>query len=189
MERRESVQLAATGQDVDGAVHVAANCLAAAEGDLVAGAGRKVVADVPGSAGIRGRNVPVVPIAESAGTAQRRTAVCQSVPPGVRRNELQAMRETLLQLRRHRVVIAKTEARRTRDAAQFFNGPKIGAVDAVSSPEVSEGVKVGLQKLMGLMVALVSDFERHLPGQLLLHCEVPLLHHGIAKVLRNRAEL
>ena|SRR5437016_780373 len=39
------------------------------------------------------------------------------------------------------------------------------------------------------MVALIADFEGHLTGQFLLHDETPLLHHGIAEVLRNRAEL
>ena len=55
--------------------------------------------------------------------------------------------------------------------------------------EVRAGVEVGLQKLVRGVVALIANFKSHSAGQLLLHREVPLLHHGIPEVVGDFAEL
>src|SRR6478735_8772746 len=84
--------------------------------------------DVPGGGGIGAANVPWVQVSETAGTAERRTAIRQGMPISVRADKLQAIGEPLFQFGRHAVVVAKAEARCTLNAADPRKGAVVGLV-------------------------------------------------------------
>src|SRR5260370_26580372 len=135
---------------------------------VIVDGGSEAMENIPGGAGVPAGIVSGIRNTEPVRAAERGARVCQRVPEGVRGDELETLRITFLQLGGHPVVISITERGRAGNAPDIRVQQKSGAQavtsDAgVGGPEIRTGVRIGLEKLMRLMIPNIGYVEDRLP--------------------------
>src|SRR5262249_48760523 len=108
-EGQDSIRLPTAHKRIECPAHRIAELLTSAERQLVVEAVGEAVANVPSRCGIAAAVVGDRDRSEIARPAQRRAAIGQRVAPNVRRQELQAVAEALLEFHRSGGVVAVTE--------------------------------------------------------------------------------
>src|ERR1019366_8257658 len=117
VQRENAVDLPIAKRDIHHLVHVGAELLAAAEGEVVGKPGGEVVADVPRRAGVVQMVVDAADGLEIIRTAERGAGVGKGMAISVGGDELQPLRQVFLQFRGQSPVVAYTEGRRSRNKA------------------------------------------------------------------------
>src|SRR5262249_49856712 len=106
-----------------------------------------------------------------------------------RSDVLQTIRITPLQFRRQPVVVAVAERSGAGNAGEIRDRTPASAIDGgIGGSQIRAGVRIGLEKLVRLMVAYISEFERGPPRKLTLHGNIPLMHKRVPEIHRDTPE-